>query len=128
MRHAVGNGGVGGGKAGGMCASAINLPAASTMETPQLRPKLTTMTAKPANNTLPSPTRNHEDDDNEHQVKFVFGLAVLVSIDQEMGHSCNHTLFACGNEHSDSPPNLKFRLGGPQTTFRDLLALGLRIN
>ena len=94
MRHAVGNGVGGVGKAGGMCASAINLPAATTMETPQLRPKLTSMTAKPANNTLPSPTRNHEDDDNEHQVRFVLGLVGLVS--------CNHTPFACGNEYSDS--------------------------
>ena len=74
MRHAVGNGG---GKVGGMCASAINLPAASTMETPQLRPKLASMTAKPANNTLPSPTRNHEDDDNEHQVRFYLSSALL---------------------------------------------------
>ena len=82
MRNAVGNGVGGVGKAGGMCASAINLPAASTMETPQLRPKLTTMTAKPTNNTLPSPTRNHEDDDNEHQVRFVLGLVGLVSSDQ----------------------------------------------
>ena len=69
MRRAVGNIG---GRAGGMCASAINLPAASTMETPQLRPKLTSMSSKTANNTLPSPTRNHDDDDNEHQVwKFI---------------------------------------------------------
>ena len=106
MRHAVGNGVGGVGKAGGMCASAINLPAASTMETPQLRPKLTSMTAKPANNTLPSPTRNHEDDDNEHQVRFHLSSALLdlfqLSIDQEMAYSCNRTPFACGNEHSAS--------------------------
>ena len=50
-----------------MCASAINLPAASSMETPLLRPKLA---SKPAN-TLPSPTRNHDEDDDEHQVGLI---------------------------------------------------------
>ena len=108
MRHAVGNGVGGVGKAGGMCASAINLPAASTMETPQLRPKLASMTAKPANNTLPSPTRNHEDDDNEHQVRFHLSSALsrtyfnFQAIKRWRIHAIVPHLHACGNEHCDS--------------------------
>jgi hypothetical protein len=52
-----------------MCSSAMNLPTASTMETPQMRTKASAKVA-PCN-TLPSPTKA-DDDEVEHQYDIPF--------------------------------------------------------
>ena len=86
----------GGGKPGGMCASAINLPAAASMETPLLRPKLA---AKPTN-TLPSPTRNHDEDDDEHQV----GCWLVAKAGRGCHHSLLFLLISGGGPHRSGEP------------------------
>ena len=62
------------GKKPALCSSAINLPAASAMETPQLARMKAAAANKvaPCSNTLPSPTRDHDGDEAEHQYDIPF--------------------------------------------------------